>query len=686
MWCAMLKYVLDYHLDLMAFAIVLMGATSGVHLWLRRQHGSRIGRWTWVLIGVITVMGIVTAPWAGRREQSRLRAMLEGIAPTYAQEMVLLDHASITLETPADDPAYLAMIEAEIRWQTANRNVSDIYTFGKAADGSIVLLVDAETDYDRNGVFEGERESRTDIGEAYDEATPAIRRAFEGEAGFDIEPVTDRWGTWVSAYVPLRDADGAVNAVLGVDYDASNWITAISASRAATLGFVALAAAITLAAGTVVTITRSELAKRAVAEAALRASEGRLRTILENEPEFVQLAGLDGDITQVNPAGLAVLEAAEAAEVLGTPLVERIDNPQRDAYRRMHQEATTGHSGSLRFALTGLRGGHRWLDACAVPLRDAKGNVTSVLSVMRDITVQKHGEDERERLQRELVDASRQAGMAEVATGVLHNVGNVLNSVNVSAQVLTDKLRRSKVPSFGKVAGLIRERRDDLAAFLTTDQKGKVIPDYLLQLSELIAGEQGEMLSEVDQLARSIGHIKQIVASQQIFAKGSDVSETFALADIIEDAIRINVTALERHGVFVERAYAPCNAVTADRHKVLQVLVNLIANAKDAMRGLPEGAARTMTIALFEAAAEDGMRVARVTVSDTGSGIKPDDMPKLFRHGFTTRSEGHGFGLHFCANAARQMKGSLTAHSDGPGLGATFVLDIPLQNTEATVA
>ena len=554
----MLRLVLDYQLDVIGFAGVLVGAAALVHVWLRGRHEAGLGPRTWALIGAIATNGAAAALWAGSLEQSRLREMLQGIAPTYAQELELMGHAAVTLDTPADDPAYLAMIAAQIRWTRANPSVADVYTFDQLADGSLVLVLDAETDYDRDGVFEDDREARTAIGEAYDEVTENMRLAFAGTASFDAEPYSDRWGTWVSAYVPMRDPKtGAVESILGVDYDASMWLGSIARSRAAALGFVALGAAIALAAAAVATVARVELARRVTAER------------------------------------------------------------------------------------------------------------------------------ERERLHGELLVASRKAGMAEVATGVLHNVGNVLNSVNVSAGVIAERLRRSKVPALGKVAGMLRERRADLGAFLSDDQKGKVIPDYLLQLSEMMNSDQGELLNELDRLGHSVEHIKQIVASQQAFARAGNVTETFPPADVVEDAVRINAAALERHGVRVVRDYGPCNAVTADRHKVMQILVNLISNAKDAMREKPDGE-RTVTIRLRETTA-GSEAVARVEVIDTGTGVKREDVPSLFRHGFTTRADGHGFGLHFCANAAKEMKGSLTAHSDGPGRGATFTLEIPLEPREAVV-
>jgi PAS domain S-box-containing protein len=263
-----------------------------------------------------------------------------------------------------------------------------------------------------------------------------------------------------------------------------------------------------LAATSVVSVTGAELERRTAAEKALRVSEGRLRTILDTEPEWVQVADREGRITEINPAGVAMLGVGDAKDVVGTSLDDRVADEHRAAFQKLRVACLAGSATTLRFAIDVSGGGtRRWLDAHAVPLRDADGQISAILSVLRDITAQKHAEDERERLQRQLVDASRQAGMAEVATGVLHNVGNVLNSVNVSAGVIAERLHRSKVAALRKAAGMLRDNRAELAGFLTADPKGKLLPDYFFQLSELMTAEQQEMTQELTTLSGSVEHI-----------------------------------------------------------------------------------------------------------------------------------------------------------------------------------
>ncbi|QLL11209.1 DAHL domain-containing protein [Pseudomonas chlororaphis] len=275
--------------------------------------------------------------------------------------------------------------------------------------------------------------------------------------------------------------------------------------------------------------------------------------------------------------------------------------------------------------------------------------------------------------QSELLDTARQAGMAEIATNVLHNVGNVLNSVNISADLVSRKLRNSKAQGLGKAMQLINEHKEDLGSFLTEDAKGKLLPGYLNQLVEAIDLEQQGMTEELTQLSKSIDHIKDIVATQQSYAGASSLLEPLSVSELLEDALRMNSGALTRHHVTVLKDYADVPRIMGDKHRLLLILINLISNAKYAMSDLTNQT-RNMTLA---AAVVDG-ETLQISVRDEGEGIAPENMTRIFAHGFTTRKEGHGFGLHSCALAAIEMNGHLTAHSDGPGKGALFVLQIPL--------
>ncbi|MGL6245351.1 DAHL domain-containing protein [Pseudomonas sp.] len=276
--------------------------------------------------------------------------------------------------------------------------------------------------------------------------------------------------------------------------------------------------------------------------------------------------------------------------------------------------------------------------------------------------------------QSELLDTARQAGMAEIATNVLHNVGNVLNSVNISADLVTRKLRTSKAQGLGKAMQLINAHQGDLGTFLTLDEKGKLLPGYLNQLVDAIALEQQSMTEELAQLTKSVDHIKDIVATQQSYAGANSLMEPLHISELLEDALRMNSGALTRHHVTVVKEYNAVPQVMGDKHRLLLILINLISNAKYAMSDL-SNRPRQMTLGVK--IVED--TTLQISVKDDGEGIAPENMTRIFAHGFTTRKEGHGFGLHSCALAAIEMNGHLSAHSDGPGKGAQFTLQIPLK-------
>ena len=271
-----------------------------------------------------------------------------------------------------------------------------------------------------------------------------------------------------------------------------------------------------------------------------------------------------------------------------------------------------------------------------------------------------------------MMRASRQAGMAEVASSVLHNVGNVLNSVNVSANLLDERMRTSKASGLARVAAMLEEQGDQLGSFIASDDRGKRLPSYLAQLSSQLVADREAALTELASLVKSIEHMKDIVRMQQSYATHGGVVESVAVADLVNDSVRLNEEAFSRHGVTLACEFEEVPAITVDKHRVLQILVNLIRNAKYACEDSGRSDKR-ITIRVTRCAL--GVAIA---VVDNGVGIPTENMTRIFSHGFTTRPSGHGFGLHSAALAAQELKGSLRVASDGPGCGATFWLELPI--------
>jgi len=293
----------------------------------------------------------------------------------------------------------------------------------------------------------------------------------------------------------------------------------------------------------------------------------------------------------------------------------------------------------------------------------------------RDITERKRAEKEMEDMHQQLLDASRQAGMAEVATSVLHNVGNVLNSANVSCALVGDLIKKSKVENLSKVVEMLTLHEADIGVFLTNDPKGKQLPGYLRQLSQHFLGQQGTALQELDRLQENIDHIKEIVVMQQSYAKISGVVESLTITSLVEDALRLDLSSIQRDGIEVIRQFDNVAPMEVQKHKILQIFVNLIRNAKHAC---DESLKPDKQIVIRVTASTDRVKIS---VADNGVGIPAENLKRIFAHGFTTRKDGHGFGLHASALAAKEMGGSLTVESEGSNKGAAFTLDLPYVRT-----
>lgn len=285
-----------------------------------------------------------------------------------------------------------------------------------------------------------------------------------------------------------------------------------------------------------------------------------------------------------------------------------------------------------------------------------------------------------------LIELSRESGMAEIATGVLHNVGNVLNSVNVSATLVATKVRESRVDNFISIVSMLQQNRDRLSHFLDHDPKGSRVLPYLEKLAQHFKQERTFLAQEVEHLTSHVGHIKTIVATQQSYAKVSGLVEKLDLPALVRDVIHMIQTSCERHQISLEQDFEQVPVLLADKHKVVQILMNLLRNAKDAVKQSPNSQ-RTIRIRIYQHR-ED---CVRVQVQDSGVGLSPENLTRIFAHGFTTKANGHGFGLHSGALAAREMGGSLFVESEGLGYGATFTLELPVksepnQETESSCA
>jgi sensor domain CHASE-containing protein len=277
-----------------------------------------------------------------------------------------------------------------------------------------------------------------------------------------------------------------------------------------------------------------------------------------------------------------------------------------------------------------------------------------------------------------VVKAARSAGMSEIATGILHNVGNVLNSVNVSATMVSDRVRNSKIAKLTRLSEMVEQQGERLGDFILNNPKGRHVGPYLSEVSRLMTVEREAVLDELSNLNRGIEHIRQLVNSQQDFAGQNELREPTDVAALLDHALVLAEQASPEGGtIAVVREYEHLPRVRVDRHKLTEILVNLMTNARQARER-----ARVSTPTLRVSLASEGEGLV-IRVEDNGTGISADNLSRIFNHGFTTKRDGHGFGLHSAANAAVEMQGRLTAESPGEGAGSTFTLELPFETTSS---
>ncbi len=417
------------------------------------------------------------------------------------------------------------------------------------------------------------------------------------------------------------------------------------------------------------------------AERALR-EISELRLALDHHA-ILSVADRDGKIIDVNSA-FCQISGYSRQELIGRDhnILNSAHHP-KSFWNDMWAEIGLGRPWRGEICNRRKDGSLYWVDSTIVPFRDVTDHVVKYVAIRFDITARKQAELERDRLHIELEEASRRAGMAEIATGVLHNVGNVLNNVNTSANVIAEKLKSSKVNGLCMAVGLIQQHDSDLGEFMVSDPKGKQIPAYLRELSTLLSTENSQLLGEVESLFKSVDHMAKVIESQQSFARRGLNPESVDLKELIEESVRINLLTLDKNRIEILRDFQPCPPAFAEKHLILQILVNLVSNAKKAV--LHESANQRKIKFSLEPIMLDGVLNIRLRVTDTGVGIAAKDLPKIFQHGFTKSQGGHGFGLHMAAIDARRMGGKLGVHSEGPGMGAEFTLIIPAAQKEAVV-
>ncbi len=403
----MAGWIAENH-DYCVFVIIGLVVFGLLECWLRlrKPHG-KLPLVAWPILCILLGAGWFLVDGAGRAESRRIRSLLEGLAPTYAREIEYMGHSRITPDTPANDPRYLEMIEAMKRWQKANPAVSDVYTF-RRIDGKVRLIVDSETDYNHDGKYEGAREQRTPIGREYDEVDDGMLQALEGKSTFSDMPVRDEWGVWVSAQVPLYDAQGRVEAALGVDYPAEKWIEAVSLARLRMLGFLAIPMLMLGFGAAFAGGLRVEMAERGKIDGQLRGSEARLRTAIDNLPFDFWVMDESGRYVLLNTVACqnwGQCLGKRLAEIELPPETRKLwetNNRRAFAGELLRGEVTFEHNGRVRHSYNII-----------APVR-VDGRITGILGINLDMTERIGAEEALRKSERRLALHVRQTPLAVI--------------------------------------------------------------------------------------------------------------------------------------------------------------------------------------------------------------------------------------------------------------------------------
>jgi len=295
--------------------------------------------------------------------------------------------------------------------------------------------------------------------------------------------------------------------------------------------------------------------------------------------------------------------------------------------------------------------------------------------VIIDINKDKENEQEINDLNQKLLVIARQAGMSEVATTILHNIGNILNSANLSANLIKENLQQNYYQKFFTIIEMIKQNSGHLGEYLSTDKKGKLIPDYLNELSEIMLKEHQRNIDEINNLDKNLEYIKTVVNLQKTVGGVSEFSEKIFIPDLIDTAIKMSANPEFDKLIIIHKHYSHDPVIFADKSKLLQIFINLFQNAKDALLEDKSNNKKTINFSINEKRANKII----IKVADNGIGIPPEYSDRIFSFGFTTKKNGHGFGLHSAALSAQNMGGSLQGKSAGTGCGTEFVLTLPIK-------
>lgn len=319
-------------------------------------------------------------------------------------------------------------------------------------------------------------------------------------------------------------------------------------------------------------------------------------------------------------------------------------------------------------------GHYRWYRV----IGQCKEEKKQLSGVIIDIHKDKEAEEKIRELNQQVLHSARRAGMAEVATNILHNIGNILNSSYVSIDLLKANRNQNCQKKLMKIAEILEQNSNNILEFLSCDPKGQLMPKYLLTLTRTILKESEGNAIEINNIFNDLQNIREIVSLQSTVGGLSSMKEKVYIPDLIDSALNITLSSLKNAGLEIEKSYDQSPIILVDKSKLLQILVNVIKNAGESTLENAEKKSKKITISMNQYKHD----FIKIVVEDNGIGIAQENISRIFSFGFTTKENGHGFGLHSSGLSAQEMGGSLIADSKGLGQGAQFILTLPIKGDD----
>ncbi len=310
---------------------------------------------------------------------------------------------------------------------------------------------------------------------------------------------------------------------------------------------------------------------------------------------------------------------------------------------------------------------------------DSNNNGRKQMSgIMMNIDTRKKSEAKIAKLQAELIVTAREIGMSDVATFILHNVGNILNSVNVSVNIIEEELHGIYYQRLFEINKILEQNISNLTNYFLYDEKGKMTPIYLNKLITILSKKHKTLYKEIASLTKKLQHINEIMTTQTSFGRQASYYDKINIPEIIDDALKLTTSNdITLQGIVVNKKFYKDLLINADKVKVLQILVNLIQNAKESLNQV-RGKNKVKEINIYF---NKNIKTnsAQIIVEDNGVGIAKNKLTTIFSLGYSTKKYSRGIGLHSSAIAAREMNGKLRVESEGLGKGAKFILTLPLK-------